>query len=275
MNKSRNKYYILNYAFISCVILLVLNDHLLKLEYSNWITGKLSDVVGIIIFPLFLSFLFPKLQTKSIWITLLLFTFWKSPYSESFINLYNSISPIGITRVVDFTDLIAFLALPIPYYLIKRVDRFRFLKVEIKYLNPAIVLFPTVFAMMATAPPKNHYDYSNGNLRCYKCAISVRETEETILKKLDENNIQVEEIQKNDSSDIHRDYVIKSLIIDNDTLKDVNFSIHKISDKKSKIYFNGLRGSKVISQRKLFGSLRIYYKKQVLRKLKATLKKTK
>jgi hypothetical protein len=36
------------------VALLLLNDHVLKHAYPGWVTGKLSDVAGLVFFPLFL-----------------------------------------------------------------------------------------------------------------------------------------------------------------------------------------------------------------------------
>lgn len=41
-------------ALIS-IALLVLNDHWWKWEFSNWWTGKLSDIAGLIFFPLLLQ----------------------------------------------------------------------------------------------------------------------------------------------------------------------------------------------------------------------------
>ena len=40
---------------IIAIILLVLNDHLLKAQYASWWTGKLSDVAGLIFVPLLLA----------------------------------------------------------------------------------------------------------------------------------------------------------------------------------------------------------------------------
>jgi hypothetical protein len=34
-----------------CLVLLVLNDHLLKQAWPGWVTGKLSDVVGLVAGP--------------------------------------------------------------------------------------------------------------------------------------------------------------------------------------------------------------------------------
>ena len=46
------------------IFLLVLNDHMLKELFPGFITGKLSDVAGMIFFPIvlaaFIQMLFPK-----------------------------------------------------------------------------------------------------------------------------------------------------------------------------------------------------------------------
>ncbi|GAA1475900.1 hypothetical protein GCM10009623_03460 [Nocardioides aestuarii] len=38
-----------------CLVLLVLNDHLLKQAWPGWVTGKLSDLVGLVVAPLLLG----------------------------------------------------------------------------------------------------------------------------------------------------------------------------------------------------------------------------
>jgi hypothetical protein len=45
---------ILNPVLISTLALLIVNDHILKEKYGGPITGKLSDVTGVIVFPLLL-----------------------------------------------------------------------------------------------------------------------------------------------------------------------------------------------------------------------------
>src|SRR5882757_8978914 len=109
----RNKNLILNWIFIPGLLLLALNDHYLKNHYPNWLTGKLSDFTGLLIFPMFLAFLFPQ-QAKSpsselrsslllgrnlrsarlSLITGLFFIFWKSPSSTQLIAFYNRFAPI-------------------------------------------------------------------------------------------------------------------------------------------------------------------------------------
>jgi hypothetical protein len=51
MKTQRNQDLLFNWIFLSGLILLALNDHLLKWQYSNWLTGKLSDFVGLLILP--------------------------------------------------------------------------------------------------------------------------------------------------------------------------------------------------------------------------------
>lgn len=130
---------------------MVFNDHFFKWQFSNWFTGKLSDFMGMIILPLFIVYLFPKWQKASIIITFLFFIYWKSPYSQVFIDFYNQYSPIQITRIVDYTDFLAFSILPFTYYLIKNINGWENLK--IKKVNPIFVLVPTVFSLLSTSPP--------------------------------------------------------------------------------------------------------------------------
>jgi branched-subunit amino acid permease len=88
----RNKNLILNPAFLICLVVLFLNDHFFKFYYTSWFTGKLSDIAGIILLPMLLTYLFPKLKQNSVFVAGLLFTFWKSPFSEGFIKVYNSLA---------------------------------------------------------------------------------------------------------------------------------------------------------------------------------------
>ncbi len=100
--------------FILSLGLLLLNDFYLKYEFSNFLTGKLSDVAGLFLFPYFLSSLRIR-WTKTIYIgTGILFLFWKSPLSQEVINLSQTIG-IGFNRVIDYTDLFALLILPFSF----------------------------------------------------------------------------------------------------------------------------------------------------------------
>ncbi|MDB5263407.1 MAG: hypothetical protein JWQ14_2690 [Adhaeribacter sp.] len=94
--------------------LLLLNDFYLKYEYSNFLTGKLSDFAGLFFFPYFLSSLLVKSKRTIYTLTAFVFIFWKSDFSQELIEWWQTIG-IGINRVVDHSDLIALLILPFSF----------------------------------------------------------------------------------------------------------------------------------------------------------------
>jgi hypothetical protein len=101
--------------FIVSLVLLLANDLVLKEAYPSWITGKLSDFAGLILFPLFFSAFFTT-KAKAIHIaTAIAFVIWKSPISQPLIDLINMNGLLNFGRVVDYTDLLALAVLPISY----------------------------------------------------------------------------------------------------------------------------------------------------------------
>jgi len=98
--------------FLICLSLLLLNDFFLKTIFHNYLTGKLSDVCGLFIFHIFWAVFFPKHKAQLFFATALLFTLYKSPYSNSFIEFFST-SFFPIQRIVDVSDLIALAMLPI------------------------------------------------------------------------------------------------------------------------------------------------------------------
>lgn len=280
MKTTRNKYYLLNFIFLFCLVTLFLNDHYLKYEFSNWFTGKLSDIVGIIMLPLLVAFVFPKLKQHSIWLSALLFAFWKSPFSQSLISLYNEYSLIPTSRMVDFTDLYVLLILPIPYFIIKRIDNLHFFKLN--NVNPLLIFFPAILAFMATSPPPSYYYIrTNGNLKCYKCNITVNYNQDEIVKRFQKLDIVFDSIAPIDTLALVRvpvlrkenvnAYRLNQLIIDKDTLKNLDFTMRTIKDGKTRIYFNGMQVSDDISTMKLKNKLIKYYKRILFKELKSKL----
>jgi putative membrane protein len=220
-----------------------------------------------IIFPLFLAYIFPKLRTFSILVSFVLFIFWKSPFSEGFIDFYNHISPIAVARVVDYTDFIAFVFLVISFLLIKYDALLQPFK--IRKISPALVLAPSVFVMMATSPPPYYRFGSDGlvSFQDYSFKMQKSKTEaldelknRNILFKKDtlmiirRNNISSESLIMNGTDlktlevdkeilkkELERKirfydyYIIDSLKIGNETLKDIRFELEELSKSKVKI----------------------------------------
>jgi len=156
----------LNYAFFIGLILLILNDHFFKAEFGNMLTGKLSDFAGLFIFPMFLKYLFSVSTRKSIMMTVVFFIFWKSPFSQYFIDAFNSFGLFRLARVVDYTDFIAFLILPLTMYVLDNIEKF-----EIKFKDETIrkiatnsLLLVSMIVFTATSKDDDYNDFQSFEL---------------------------------------------------------------------------------------------------------------
>jgi hypothetical protein len=259
-----------------------LNDHFFKWEYSNWFTGKLSDFIGVLILPFLLTYFASKYLKTNLLITGLFFIFWKSEFSNSFINFYNKYSLIEITRIVDYSDLIALMMLPVSYVMISRIlnDKMKF---KINYqINQIIILIPAIFILMATSPPKSfYYTHSYGSIECYKCGFTLPYSQSEIVDRLKNSNIHFDTIfninpEINRIHSFEKDsikfYKINNLIIEQDTLKNIDFSMLNKRNGKTKVYFNGFEYSGNISDEKMKKKLRKYYYKLIKNYIKEQVK---
>ncbi len=114
------------------VALFALNNHWLKWEFHNWITGKLSDFMACFFIPLLFSALigliWKKGYSKRYWmastVTIIAFSSVKlfEPASDVMNNLFSMMTGwIGMGPSInrtDPTDLMAFASIPLAYFLI-------------------------------------------------------------------------------------------------------------------------------------------------------------
>lgn len=100
-------------GFLIALGVLLLNDYYLKSEYSNWLTGKLSDFSGLFLFSLFWLAFFPGKERLIVILTGVAFAAWKSPLSQPLIDFWNHLSIIQVSRVIDWSDLTALAVLPL------------------------------------------------------------------------------------------------------------------------------------------------------------------
>lgn len=135
-----------SFWFIAAVIVLLLNDFLFKDLYGNWWTGKLSDFAGLIVFSLFWTALFPKHKNKIFWSVAMVFIYWKSSYSQPFIDFWNNTGLLPISRVVDYTDLIALSVLPLANYIEQQKHQLKRMTIQ-----PIVPLLVAAFSFMATS----------------------------------------------------------------------------------------------------------------------------
>ena len=107
---SRAAALLLGAPFLLSVALLLLNDAVLKPALHDWLTGKLSDFAGLFVFPVLVVAL-TGWRTRAVWWgTAIAFVVWKSPLVTPLLVAWNAHAPWHLARVVDWSDLIAIVA---------------------------------------------------------------------------------------------------------------------------------------------------------------------
>lgn len=145
MNKRND--ILLSPGFLAGLLLLLANDFFFKDYFHNALTGKLSDIAGLFIFPLFISAIL-RSQSKHIFYGVaLFFVYWKSPLSDPLLNALSFLSGLNFERVVDYTDLFCLPVLGFSY---------RYLKNDRRQVNfsRTVILLCSAFAFMATSKRK-------------------------------------------------------------------------------------------------------------------------
>lgn len=148
MSMNMNRNYLLNSVFIVALALLVLNDFWLKNTYHNALTGKLSDVAGLTVFALFLLTFLEKKRIHVFVGVVVFFAWWKSPFSQGAIDLWNRFPFFDMQRTVDYGDLLCLLVLiPLWYFHPKELKR----KIQLHGFAFYPLLFSAAFMFFATS----------------------------------------------------------------------------------------------------------------------------
>ena len=135
--------------FVFSLVLLILNDFLLKATFHNTLTGKLSDFCGLFIFPIFWSAVFPKRKLSVFVLSGILFVFWKSEYASGIIELLNPI--FNIHRTVDPTDLIALPVLLLAWFHINGIPHITLNNSLLARLSACFIGAVAIFSFCATS----------------------------------------------------------------------------------------------------------------------------
>lgn len=158
-------------------------------------------------------------------------------------------------------------------------------------ISPAFIVIPSLFVLIATTPPRGylekHYRPADGNinLRDKNISVKVEMNQEQILSHLDDLGVAYrsdERIWKPDSLSgmVQPDkattrmlyshasyYVVDRLVIDRDTLKDVQFYLHPLGldpeKPKTKIYLNSLNIEKDLTDEKVRKKMTRVYKRML------------
>lgn len=151
--KENSRQMLLSPFFLLGLFLLLLNDFFLKSYFHNFLTGKLSDFAGLFVFPLFFAAFFPQRKLFIYLSTAFLFLFWKSSFSQSLIDLWNSFQCFKIGRTIDYTDFSALSVLPLSYFYFKTEtqNQVTFLLNFAKRVSASFIVLLSVFAFTATS----------------------------------------------------------------------------------------------------------------------------
>jgi hypothetical protein len=136
--------------FIFGLICLLTNDFILKYQFGGFVTGKLSDIAGLFIFPFFWSVFFARHKFKIYLLTVFIFAIWKTPVSTDLINWTNHALGTKFSRVIDYSDLVALVVLPISYRHLQRIETTTSIKSHYRPL-PILISTISLFAFVATS----------------------------------------------------------------------------------------------------------------------------
>lgn len=185
----KNSDYVLNRVFLLALFSLLLNDFFLKTAFPSFLSGKLSDLSGIIVFAFFFTCLFGNRFKHIIFLsTALLFCWWKSALSTGFIQNWNELFGFySIERTVDYTDLFCLVIL-VPAYSYKP-SKIRFMH---RQLVVPVLLLGT-FAIAATSKTKNLSAYSDTRTYSIQESFKIKKVSfKEFLEYLSLSNMQAE-----------------------------------------------------------------------------------
>ena len=238
----KQKNLILNPIFITALALLILNDLIFKWTFSSHFTGKLSDFTGLLIFPIFIAFLFPKTKKSICLIIGILFMFWKSSLASPFIDAFNSIVFFEINRTIDYSDYMAILVLPFSHVIINYGQfRKRNFKKERFPQSKGAILLISCFAFMATTISRT--EMPEGTIYLGKSK-TIKMSKDALLEKINSMGYEWHFIEDTLSN---QDYYhkLKYYQIDNvvlteggvpfDTLKNIKFDLYEVNPNKTRI----------------------------------------
>lgn len=150
------------WPFMASLALLLINDFWLKQAFPGVISGKLSDFAGVAIVSMLAFTAWPTRRALLAALIAAAFSWWKSPLSQAFIGAANSYLPHPITRIVDFTDLIALMVMPVCAWVTQApaLPRLALRSTRARRLLVPLAAVVTAFAVSATSliPARQVYE---------------------------------------------------------------------------------------------------------------------
>jgi hypothetical protein len=211
---------LISLPFIICLVLLLLNDFLLKAAFHNVLTGKLSDVCGLFVFAIFWSVVFPRFKLSVCILTGILFIYWKSIYATPFIDFFSTYV-FSIGRVADLTDLFALPVLGLAWLNLKGDWGTLSIKSLRLGLTPYLIALVTLFSFCATSQRQYIQTFENPQyvlLKASPTADSVNRDDDMEYYNLDSMLVVgIRQLYTNERPVKYDDYQKNKMIRDLDT----------------------------------------------------------
>ena len=202
--------------FIISLTLLLLNDFWWKQTFHNFLTGKISDFAGLVVFPLFFTAFLPHFKKSIFLSTALIFIFWKSEISELFILFLNQ-NHIPCSRVVDYSDLTALIVL----FFIYDYNKFKVNILASKYTKLTVACL-TVFAICATSQSPHPYGFTDNKKGQYRLRKNfvIHKSKAEILENLNKNGTIEQRFGV---------YALNGFTLEKDTIPKLYFTIDELT----------------------------------------------
>jgi len=147
------------WPFVLALVVLIVNDAWLKSAWPGLVTGKLSDFAGIAVVTMLGLVALPRHRLLVYLTCALAFTWWKSPWSQLFIDAVNAFFPDAMGRTVDYADLVALLVMPACGRVVRQPGEFVLGSSRVRRLLRLPIAAATVFGLMATSVPHVQHEY--------------------------------------------------------------------------------------------------------------------
>ncbi len=156
---------LLHPVFLLSLGTLLLNDHYLKYAHPSWLTGKLSDFSGLLVLSFVAVWFLERWFYSRKTLVLIhlacgsVFAMWKLLPMEIWLSeIFGWFSLPGPMKTPDPTDLLALMILPVSFQFLVAAQRASSPKTDrVPRMALYGVLMVTLFAIVATSPPRTRY----------------------------------------------------------------------------------------------------------------------
>jgi hypothetical protein len=165
-----------------------------------------------------------------------------------------------------------------------------FLHIQWRLLPAPVLVIISLFSFVATSPPPGYffsYNHGQGNVRFHGADYKLKMSKSAVINKLHSLGLQVE-IDSTLMETVRQDswyyydtlslenaqyYLIRKMILDEDTLNNIQFGLRQFSDSKTRFYLNALTTSSSVDSIQVERQLRRVYKKFLKREVIHSLRR--